>query len=107
MEPLTRITSPLPDLPRDLKEKQVTLGSARLMPSQLAFQHEISEAKRAKRDETFDDDSQGQMEVCPVESLRDPVEIVKRIRLEPSLGFLYLSPAVDRSCVNYNYYNFK
>lgn len=103
------MTSPLPDLPKELKEKQETLGNGQgrrrlASPGQgVRTATDGSVAKKARREKETREDSV----LAPVESLRDPIQMVQRIRLEPSRGFLYLSPAVDRSCVNYNYYNFK
>ncbi|XP_059155726.1 dynein axonemal heavy chain 6-like isoform X2 [Physella acuta] len=38
---------------------------------------------------------------------RDMHHIISIIREEPNVGFLYLSPAVPKSSVNYHYYNLK
>lgn len=43
----------------------------------------------------------------PLESIRDPLEIVERLRQEPELGFFYLTPVVHRQSVNYDPYNLK
>lgn len=40
-------------------------------------------------------------------TLKDPIQIIKLIRKNPSLGFLYLTPAVERSSIEYNPYNLK
>ena len=43
----------------------------------------------------------------PLESIRDPLEIVERLRQEPELGFFYLTPVAHRQSVNYDPYNLK
>ena len=43
----------------------------------------------------------------PLETLKDPLEIVERLRREPELGFLYLSAVEDERSVRYNPYNFR
>lgn len=43
----------------------------------------------------------------PLESLTDLLDIVQRLRREPELGFLYLTPVEDRSSVLYNPYNLR
>jgi len=43
----------------------------------------------------------------PLESLNSPLEIVSRLKKEPELGFLYLTPMEDRQSVNYSPYNLK
>ena len=41
------------------------------------------------------------------EGLNDPLEIVKIIKENPKLGFLYLTPAVPKSSIKYFPYNLK
>ena len=41
------------------------------------------------------------------EGLKDAHEIIRVIRENPKVGFLYLSPAVPKSSVDYHYYNLK
>lgn len=43
----------------------------------------------------------------PLESLTDPLEIVDRLKREPELGFLYLTPVDDHKSVRYNPYNLR
>lgn len=43
----------------------------------------------------------------PLESLADPLDIVDRLKREPELGFLYLTPVEERQSVKYNPYNLK
>ncbi|XP_064645339.1 dynein axonemal heavy chain 6-like [Lineus longissimus] len=113
VEPLDRPTSatPLPELPEDLKQKQETLGGhapAGLValsptkeptpPSPVSKNHTmaatIPAASLPKVQETY-------------LGVSDPAEIIKIIRENPKVGFLYLSPAVPKSSVRYHYYNLK
>ena len=41
------------------------------------------------------------------EGLNDPLEIVRIIKENPKLGFLYLTPAVPKSSIKYHPYNLK
>ena len=43
----------------------------------------------------------------PLESITDPLEIVERLKNEPELGFLYLTPLDDQKSVHYNPYNLR
>ena len=43
----------------------------------------------------------------PLESLTDPLEIVERLKREPELGFLYLTPVDDHKLIQYNPYNLR
>lgn len=43
----------------------------------------------------------------PLESLTDPLDIADRLKREPELGFLYLTPVEERHSVKYNPYNLK
>lgn len=43
----------------------------------------------------------------PLESLRDPLKIIERLKQEPELGFFYLTPVHNRQSVDYDPYNLK
>lgn len=43
----------------------------------------------------------------PLESLTDPLGIVDRLKREPELGFLYLTPLESRQSVKYNPYKLR
>ena len=43
----------------------------------------------------------------PLESLTDPLQIIERLRKEPELGFLYLTPRYDCRSSRYNPYNLR
>ena len=103
VEPLERTTSPLPSLPDDLKSKQEKIDSMahvqqHTSPKQRVtrFQEPVVNGSAALR--TAD--------VIP-EGLRDPLQIIKVLRENSKLGFLYMTPAVDRSSILYNPYNLK
>ena len=108
VEPLERTTSPLPNLPEDLKSKQEKIDSVaqintvspqrQTSPKQKSNQfHEPVVNKSAMPRKT---------DVIP-EGLSDPLQIISLIRENSKLGFLYMTPAVDRSSILYNPYNLK
>ena len=43
----------------------------------------------------------------PLESLTDPLDIVDRLKREPELGFIYLTPVEERQSVKYNPYKLR
>ena len=49
------------------------------------------------------------METCDSEQekAQDPLDFVELVNSNPKIGFLYLSPAVDRSSIEYNPYNLR
>ena len=89
IEPVVRTTSPLPTLPDDLLEKQRDFdrrSAGKRIPGHVAF-----------------------METCDSEQekAQDPLDFVELVNSNPKIGFLYLSPAVDRSSIEYNPYNLR
>lgn len=38
---------------------------------------------------------------------QDPLSFVELVKSNPKIGFLYMSPAVDRSSTEYNPYNLR
>ena len=42
-----------------------------------------------------------------LEGIKDPLQIIKIIRENDKIGFLYLSNAVPKTSVDYHYYNLK
>ena len=102
MEPLERTTSPLPNLPDDLKNKQEKIDS-------VAQVNAKSPQKQTSPKQRISSESGGlvaKTDVVP-EGLRDPLQIISLIKENSKLGFLYLTPAVDRSSIEYNPYNLK
>ena len=109
VEPLERTTSPLPNLPDDLKGKQQKIDS-------VAHVNSISQQRQTSPKQKVSTPFQepvvngsalpGKTDVIP-EGLRDPLQIISLIRENSKLGFLYMTPAVDRSSILYNPYNLK
>lgn len=108
VEPL-RNASPVPPLPDDLKQKQEQIDAAAQRnqrtpapPREGSPKHKgrpSIQAKALTAQPKTDDSDFG--------DVRDPLQILKLIRENPKLGFLYLTPAVDRSSIEYNPYNIK
>lgn len=102
VEPLERTTSPLPNLPDDLKNKQEKFDSVAQVNSK-------SPQKQTSPKQRISNESGGlvgKTDVIP-EGLRDPLQIISLIKENSKLGFLYMTPAVDRSSIEYNPYNLK
>ena len=135
VEPLnTGRTSELPDLPIELRERQKSLTSLRqlspsspLATSPLYTPHpptsrDQSSMTRPKRSSTYrrkssharrstsflaPDDCIATCGPVPLESLRDPLDVVERLKAEPELGFLYMMPVYGRHSSKYNPYYVK
>ena len=108
MEPLERTTSPLPNLPDDLRSKQQKIDSvAQVKP--VSPQRQMSPKQKVTQ---FQEPilnggvAAHKADVIP-EGLRDPLQIISLIKENSKLGFLYMTPAVDRSSILYNPYNLK
>ncbi|CAH1788943.1 unnamed protein product, partial [Owenia fusiformis] len=98
----------LPELPEDLKQKQETLDDTKKMsptppkdpkPQSVQGRQHTSGAtvpivKQPSGASTY-------------LGISDPEEMIRIVRENPKLGFLYLSPAVPKSSVNYHYYKLK
>ncbi|GFR70560.1 dynein heavy chain 6, axonemal [Elysia marginata] len=102
VEPLDVIPR-APDLPEELKEKQEEMAPRPMTPrdslkSPKGRSHtsgpSVSATTRLQFPTTF-------------EGIRDMHHIIKILREQPKVGFLYLSPAVPKVSVNYHYYNLK
>ena len=129
MDPiLVRTVSPLPELPGDLLQKQKSLTEQRdPKPAETIIVRppttprdesriRLSSKRREnaavhKRSSTLllssDPNSVLTRYYPPLESLTDPLEIVERLKREPELGFLYLSPINDFKSIRYNPYNLR
>ena len=109
VETLERTTSPLPNLPEDLKTKQEKIDSAAQVNG-VATQRQTSPKQKFTH---FQEPVVNGSATAPVktdvipEGLRDPLQIISLIRENSKLGFLYVTPAVDRSSILYNPYNLK
>ncbi|XP_058967936.2 dynein axonemal heavy chain 6 [Pocillopora verrucosa] len=106
VEPLERVTSPLPSLPDDLKNKQDKIDSVAQVNAR-APQRKGS-PKQKTNGHAFANGGAvvEKTDVIP-EGLRDPLQIISLIKENSKLGFLYMTPAVDRSSIEYNPYNLK
>ncbi|XP_028414460.1 dynein heavy chain 6, axonemal-like [Dendronephthya gigantea] len=87
IEPVTRTTSPLPTLPDDLLQQQ--------------RKFDRSSGKRTTV--TFFDVPKDEVE----ERSQDPLTFVDMVQSNPKIGFLYMSPAVEKSSIEYNPYNLR
>ena len=108
MRPLERTTSPLPNLPEDLKSKQEKIDSVNQV-NMISPQRKTSPKQKVTQfQEPVVNGSAmpGKTDVIP-EGLRDPLQIIGMIKENSKLGFLYMTPAVDRSSILYNPYNLK
>lgn len=103
MEPLERTSSPLPNLPDDLKTKQEKIDSvAQVNAKSIQRQTSPKQSSLSNGTGTLVEKT----DVIP-EGLRDPLQIISLIKENSKLGFLYMTPAVDRSSIEYNPYNLK
>lgn len=138
LKPLKRAsTSPVPDLPRELRERQKSLESLRELPpphverpcypspsppyarSSTSPPRRVSPRRKTqtpssivrKKSSTLLLNSDPNCVLTryspPLESLTDPLEIIERLKREPQLGFLYLSPVDSQKSVRYNPYNLR
>ncbi len=124
VEPLGRsATSPLPDLPAELAERQKLLSNLRELPAPSHAPSTVASRKTSPRKKTqpqsvvhkkssallltSDPDCVLTRFSPPLERLTDPLEIVERLRREPELGFLYLTPVHSQKSVRYSPYNLR
>lgn len=103
VEPLERTSSPLPNLPDNLKTKQEKIDSVAQVNAKSVQRH-TSPKQTSLSNGTGT--LVGETDVIP-EGLRDPLQIISLIKENSKLGFLYMTPAVDRSSIEYNPYNLK
>lgn len=91
IEAITRTTSPLPKLPHDL----------------LAQQKKLDERLSSKRGTVrFDMDNSIKEEKLVVKE-DDVLSFIEMVKSNPKIGFLYMSPAVPKSSIEYNPYNLR
>ncbi|XP_015770017.1 PREDICTED: dynein heavy chain 6, axonemal-like [Acropora digitifera] len=113
VEPLERTTSPLPDLPDELKSKQEKIDSMGqtsinfLTGSQRQFSTKQRVTQFAEPAVIGSASTPPQKTDAVPEGLTDPLQIISLIRGNPKLGFLYMTPAVEKSSILYNPYNLK
>lgn len=104
VDPLDRpvSTSPLPELPDSLKPRPDILqhGSSERRPvTPPTRAHTRNPAEPPSQLDTHGNKG--------FEGMRDLLEIIRLVRRDPKIGFLYLSPAVPKTSVEYHYYNVK
>jgi hypothetical protein len=87
IEPVVRTTSPLPTLPDNL------------LAQQKMFDQRLS-GKRGTV--TFFEDPKD----LPKKN-EDPLTFVEMVQSDPKIGFLYMSPAVEKASIEYNPYNLR
>lgn len=121
-------TTQLPTLPSILKEEQETLTGLRAItqpealtchpPSSSSVSPTSSHLRQIGKNKLIrkrsselllnsDPETVMTRYFPPLEVLTDPLEIVDRLKREPELGFLYLTPVEERQSVKYNPYNLK
>lgn len=106
VEPLDRVTSPLPSLPEDLKSKQEKIDSVAQVNAK-APQRQTSPKQKTNGQTTVTGSAVVEKADVIPEGLRDPLQIISLIKENSKLGFLYMTPAVDRSSIEYNPHNLK
>ena len=88
IEPVTRTTSPLPSLPDNL----------------LAQQKMFDQRSSGKRGTvTFFETPRNDF----YKKNEDPLTFVHMVQSNPKIGFLYMSPAVEKASIEYNPYNLR
>lgn len=123
----------LPKLPEQLLDKQKSLTELREIPhrpilhqdSDTAMGHadirrinlpsskkrgQISGVKKKRSSALLLQSDPNTVVTCyspPLESVTDPLEIVERLKREPELGFLYLTPVDGLKSIRYNPYNLR
>ncbi len=131
VDPFKEKTSALPSLPNTLLEKQQLLTENRITESHVissvlsgspgkpphhhrasGIRHKSSPTSviRKRSSELLlnsDPDAVMTRYFPPLEFVNDPLEIVNRLKREPELGFLYLTPVEERQSVKYNPYNLR
>ena len=131
IEPLKKEKERLPLLPHSLLEEQKSLTELREIPQTGScvtspfhpspsgipgHQHQVKPRSpsagliRKRSSELLlnsDPESVMTRYFPPLESLTDPLSIVDRLKREPELGFLYLTPVEGRHSVKYNPYNLR
>ncbi|XP_030047949.1 dynein axonemal heavy chain 6 [Microcaecilia unicolor] len=99
----------LPALPDELKEKQVQLDQSRTISPTPPKQPRITVGRTSSRTWlsspppcSFD-----AVEDVIKANIQDPLHIIKIIRENKHLGFLYMTPAVSKASIEYDSYNLK
>ncbi|KAM4706665.1 dynein axonemal heavy chain 6 [Discoglossus pictus] len=101
-------TSRLPELPEDLKEKQIQLDYSRTLsptpPKQPRTALKTSSYRRLTSPPSYTFET---AEDVIKANIRDPLHIIKIIEENKNLGFLYMTSAVPKSSIQYDPYNLR
>ncbi|XP_013408536.1 dynein heavy chain 6, axonemal [Lingula anatina] len=111
VEPMDRpaSASPLPELPEEFKQKQESMSAAsrQISPVPPKEPKPPSPKGRHVRASTVPGPSITAKGTTHLEGIKDPLQMIQLVRENPKIGFLYLSPAVPKSSVDYHYFNLK
>ena len=112
LEPIANTPS-LPSLPANLIEQQRSLSSRRAnhFHNRSAVSHGKSHSTGKMNQSTLFLSTDPEMVVTkyspPLEALVRPTDFIRRLKKEPELGFLYLTPAKGTGSTHYNPYNLR
>ncbi|XP_025054886.1 dynein heavy chain 6, axonemal [Alligator sinensis] len=106
--PVASLT-PLAELPEDFREKQVQLQTTSrvLMPTPPKQPRTTLKPTACKSSSPSPSCAYEDIEDVIKANITDPLEIIKIICENKNLGFLYMTPAVPRSSVEYDVFNLK
>uniref|UniRef100_A0A7M4F990 Dynein axonemal heavy chain 6 n=1 Tax=Crocodylus porosus TaxID=8502 RepID=A0A7M4F990_CROPO len=106
--PVASLT-PLAELPEDFREKQVQLQTTSrvLMPTPPKQPRTTLKPTACKSSSPSPSYAYEDIEDVIKANITDPLEIIKIICENKNLGFLYVTPAVPRSSVEYDAFNLK
>ncbi len=112
LDPISQTPS-LPTLPAALMEQQRTLSSRRAQHFHVRSANSRSKSRSSVKvnQSTLFLNTDPEMVVTkyspPLESLVKPQDFIERLRREPELGFLYLTPVKNPQSTHYNPYNLR
>ena len=112
LEPLSHTPS-LPSLPADLVEQQRSLSSRRAQhfhvrtPNSRTKSHSSIKLNQSALFLSTDPEMVVTKYSPPLEALVKPTDFIQRLRKEPELGFLYLTPVSNGDSTHYNPYNLR
>ena len=112
LDPISQTPS-LPTLPAALMEQQRSLSSRRAQHFHIQSSNSRSKSRSSVKvnQSTLFLSTDPEMVVTkyspPLESLVKPQDFIERLRREPKLGFLYLTPIKDPHSTHYNPYNLR
>ncbi|XP_051785909.1 dynein axonemal heavy chain 6 [Erpetoichthys calabaricus] len=103
-------TTFLPELPTELKAKQIQLNQSRtLSPTQPPMKRRSSETRSVIPCKAFAASpcSFSSAEEIIKANIKDPLEIISIVKSNDVVGFLYMTPAAPKSSIYYDAYNLK